>query len=746
YQHTYYVDGPITAEDAYFGAAWHSVVVLGLGAGGKGYSALDVTSAAVASDADAQAKVLWEFTSGSVGAANLGYGYSRASVVRLNNNQWAAVVGNGYLSTTEVASLLILDIQTGSVIREIVVPDAAANGLSSPTLIDTNADFKADLAYAGDLNGNVWKFDLSSTSPGSWDATLLFQTDNASGTRQPITTAPVVGLHPDQGYMVYVGTGRLLSSTDALDKTQQAVYGLWDNDWVSGLPINPALLVTQQLRKATHASAGTVRTATAYSPDWTVHRGWKMPAEVVGATSLDQGERVVQDLVLRDKRVQFMLINPTLPTGDNWYIQLNADTGGAPTKIILDVTDDFVLNLADNADGNGDLVVEDVPEDRVVGQYQSFGLASQPVIGKTGALTSAALINHLQAINPADGSDPTDPGLLGGHFDLDTSHDIFPFAGELTFPDGTPVCDGNGLPLGCAAIDTDAHEHQWDDQFDATTIDYFNVLGSPFDVDDSQNGVTNRKTKFLISVGNTALSPGGVLEINGASISVGDYRAVEKRYLAGALLPGEEFPVYQMDPTSPAEAAAGVKRLTSFKLSFDAFAILSGDLMPTQTSCVKGNVAGALGEYRNGALLVQALAVDPNNQTFVYNAATDTYVGSQSSVHATNGHATAGLEWESTVFWHWDGPCYGEPEFDQVFNDCVILQIITCTQEIKSEEAEEKAKDKKKDEDDDDDPWVPDPGDPPPVPVDPDQTISSTAIADDNDTGRLFWTELLPLN
>jgi len=536
YNHQYFVDGILTAEDAQFGGSWHSVLVGGLGAGGKGYYGLDVTSPAAASEAATAGKILWEFHSASAGATNLGYSYSRPSIIRLGVGQWGAVVGNGYLSATGAASLYILDIQTGAVITEIVVAGGADNGMSSPTVVDTDADGVVDAAYAGDLNGNLWKFNLGPGGPGSWGVAYngapLFQT----ATGQPITTAPEVGRHPEGGVMVYIGTGRLLSASDGADKTTQAVYGLWDN----GAPISSATLLQQQLKSATHASGAVVRLTTDNTPDWQVHGGWMTPTEIAGASVLDQGERVIQDPLLRDDRVSIMTVNPTIGTGDNWFIQLDALTGGAPGKTVFDINEDFVLDVADNADGNGDGTVADVREDRVVGQYQGFGLASRPVIGVLGASSDAALINHLTAMPPNPVLDPDDPGLLGGHFDLDTSSQIYPFSGGAT----------------------DGHIHEWDDKFEATTIDYMNIKGGNgnplYEISHPGSGI-HPTDIFIVTVANTDLSPGGVLEINGKSLSVTDYRAVLNRYLSGTMLPGEAFPRYKMTPPNPAQQAAGMQ-------------------------------------------------------------------------------------------------------------------------------------------------------------------------------------------
>ncbi|MCH8930494.1 MAG: hypothetical protein IIA98_06195 [Proteobacteria bacterium] len=744
YNHRYFVDGFLTSEDAQFGGSWHTVLVGGLGAGGKGYFALDVSSAEAATEGVAAGKILWEFHSGSAGAGNLGFGYSRPSIVQLNNGQWAAVVANGYLSATGAASLYLLDVQTGAVIREIAVADAAANGLSSPTLIDTNADGMVDVAYAGDLNGNLWKFDLQSTSPAAWSVAFggqpLFQTVLSGGVRQPITTAPEVGRHPLSGVMVYVATGRLFTEIDTADKSTQAVFGIWDNDWAAAdVPIGIAQLHPQQLKSATHFSGASVRVATAGKPDWSVERGWMMPTEIAGATSLDQGERVIQDIVLRDNRISFVTVNPTVGTGSNWLIQLNALTGGAPTKTIIDVNADFVLDIQDNVDGNADGLVTDIAQDRVVGQYQSFGLASRPVVGVLGgAGSNSVLINHLVAVSPGESFSKKDPGLLGGHFDVDTSHLIYPFANAPTCGPDEPT-----LPPFCtdgSTTTTDGHVHQWDDIHNLTTIDYFALpdgAGNPLhEINDNLNAVGPSEV-FMLTVANENLSPGGVLEINGGSMSVGTYRKLVDDYLKD---PTKPLPRYKLDVPTVVEAAAGIQQLTSLKLSFDTFAILDGDLLPTNTGAVRNNVPGLLGEYRNGALMIQALDASDLSGGFVLNAAAEEYVAVSTAVHSTLGYATKGLLWETTVFWHWDGPSYGKPNHADLFDSCVTQGLGGCTKEPVDGEGGGGSTPPTAG-----DGSTPPPPPPPPVPADPGHTVTNTTVGGGTeDTGRLFWRELIP--
>jgi len=181
-------------------------------------------------------------------------------------------------------------------------------------------------------------------------------------------------------------------------------------------------------------------------------------------------------------------------------------------------------------------------------------------------------------------------------------------------------------------------------------------------------------------VANTELSPGGVLEINSTSINVVDYHALMNRYLSGTLIAGESFPTYKLDKPTIVEEAMGVEQLKTLKLSFDAFAIISGDIIPTATACVRGNDQGARGEYRNGALLIQALDASDIGGGFVLDAGTNRYVTGSTAIHAEHGHATTGLHWESSVFWHWDDGCYHEPEWEPAYTACIINGLGGCTE------------------------------------------------------------------
>ncbi len=276
YNHRFHVDGPAIVEDAFFysdndpdypqaDGEWHTVLVGGLRAGGQGVYALDITDPTSFSTDD----VLWEFTDvdtspnnkGANGDSDLGYSFSEASIVKMADGKWAAIFGNGYsnttadgsVSTTGTAVLYIVDIVTGELLQKIdtgVDGAVRANGLSSPAVIDIDGDHVADYAYAGDLEGNLWKFDLTANSASGWKvaykqgSTLLpLFSSNAD---QPITARPSVTAHPYGGLVVLFGTGKYFETNDNNPAGQptQSVYGIIDDEpVVNDLPYQRASLL-----------------------------------------------------------------------------------------------------------------------------------------------------------------------------------------------------------------------------------------------------------------------------------------------------------------------------------------------------------------------------------------------------------------------------------------------------------------------------------------------------------------------
>ena len=191
----------------------------------------------------------------SISDKHMGYSYSRAFFVHTNDKTinpggamegWVVLFGNGYGSENGTASLYILDPVSGALLRRIDTKVGPFNGLSTPNAVDVNNDLLADYVYAGDLLGNMWKFDLTATNRNEWQVAYC---DGASSTahcldtvpgmvpqplfaglpNQPITAAPDIMRHQSRvGYMVIFGTGKYLGEPDLNSLATQSLYGIWD--------------------------------------------------------------------------------------------------------------------------------------------------------------------------------------------------------------------------------------------------------------------------------------------------------------------------------------------------------------------------------------------------------------------------------------------------------------------------------------------------------------------------------------
>jgi Tfp pilus tip-associated adhesin PilY1 len=237
YSHKFFVDLTPTVKDVEVSGVDKKILVGGLGKGGKGYFALDVTNPAAVTDELALAgNVLWEYPS-PAGDDDMGYSYSQAAITD-SHAGWVTIFGNGYNSVNGGAKLFILNALTGAVIRVIDTQASAdCNGLSTPAVIDMNYDGKVDYVFAGDLQGNLWKFDLTDESSANWDVAYydgatpkpVFKAMSPEGSAQPITSKPaLMWACGDHGYMATFGTGKWLGSFDEETTRTETIYGIWD--------------------------------------------------------------------------------------------------------------------------------------------------------------------------------------------------------------------------------------------------------------------------------------------------------------------------------------------------------------------------------------------------------------------------------------------------------------------------------------------------------------------------------------
>ena len=415
YAHRFYVDLTPSIGENLTLPGISTMLVGGLGKGGRGYFALDLTGLTPAladrpaSETALAARVMWEYPDAGTLATeieDLGYSYSRVSVVKSNdttNAPWVVIFGNGYNSVNGHAVLFILDPTPGAtnrVLRRIDTGIGNCNGLSTPVAIDVNDDAKVDYVYAGDLKGNLWKFDLSDPVYTNWGVAYneggtpkpLFQTPD-----QPITTKPSVMHHCKKGgYIVTFGTGRYLGLEDLADSSVQAVYGIWDygddeddTEYVgefdgstitgSNLPTTVSLLQQIVVDEST-VNGMVLRTLGAGQPDWQSttldggscgdnlgtedcdpnytpsvdaapdpvrHAGWffNLP---------ESGERVVTDVLLRAGRltgISYVTEGSTCGlAGHSWVMVMDPCTGGRLTEAYFDINDDGRIDYQDMVD------------------------------------------------------------------------------------------------------------------------------------------------------------------------------------------------------------------------------------------------------------------------------------------------------------------------------------------------------------------------------------------------------------
>lgn len=252
YVHRYFVDGAPFSGDAFIGTtpAWTTVLVGSPGAGGKGYFVLNVTDPTQFTVANAASVVITDTTATtdidignviSLPAQDDASANRSTQIVKMNNGRWAAVMGNGYNSTSEAPVLIIQYLDGDKAIVKIspcAFPTSGActfkgtNGLSTPRLVDLDGNGTVDVAYGGDLQGNVWKFNLTSATASSWSTSFTdqpFFVAKQGGVTQPITTAPFWKPHPLGGVMVAVATGRNLTDSDQSTALTDSVYGIYDN-------------------------------------------------------------------------------------------------------------------------------------------------------------------------------------------------------------------------------------------------------------------------------------------------------------------------------------------------------------------------------------------------------------------------------------------------------------------------------------------------------------------------------------
>ncbi|TLM74826.1 pilus assembly protein [Microbulbifer harenosus] len=331
--HAYSVDGKLFVGDAYINGSWKNILVGTLGAGGKGFFVLDVTNPTSFDESN----VLLDMTDPDLFGTtfnNLGNIISEP-VVAPTKNGWKIFLGNGYNSTAGTANLFVVDLNNAaSNTKVIAAGTAGANGLAGPALL-SNGDGEVVTAYAGDLLGNMWKFDLGDTQTSKWGIAYqdgkgagaldapLFRALDADGNSQKITATPTLGLNAkmDNAVMVYFGTGSYLTSSDnGAGRVINSVYAIADQ----GAPVTGR---DQLFQKTISTQANGLRDVSNNTDTswWTTKKGWYLDLTFGGVVS---GERITsKPLLIYDRLLFPTLITSSDPCsfgGSGWMMELVA--------------------------------------------------------------------------------------------------------------------------------------------------------------------------------------------------------------------------------------------------------------------------------------------------------------------------------------------------------------------------------------------------------------------------------------
>lgn len=466
YQHAYFVDATPGTGDLYYGKAWHTWLVGGMGAGanyggpvnsnsannnsstgaGGAIYALEITNPNNFSESNAATVVMGDWNASSLSCTsmtgtrtgvtnatcgqNLGNTFGTPVIRRLHDGNWAIIFGNGLNSQTGAAGIYVMTIPQSTtttvptpVIRFIDTgtgTPTAKNGIVQTTAADIDGDSITDYVYAGDVQGNVWRFDLTSSDPTQWAvrAKPLFTTKSGQPITTAITATPVAVAGGNPRIMLDFGTGQQFPST-ATNKdvtyatAQQALYGIWDwdmGDWNkkgsaqytylsatgTGAPsatIPVSSLTQQTMGTGTPTSNGeATRTMSNNTVCWmgsstctsgNTQFGWTAPLSSVttgsGTSAVTNYEQVIYNPQIN---FGYFMVNTTIPGAGNaltcssqtvtgYSMAITVDQGAAPTVSFFTGTAVNLAGIAINAVGTAFFVSDNSGNYYMVNQTAS---------------------------------------------------------------------------------------------------------------------------------------------------------------------------------------------------------------------------------------------------------------------------------------------------------------------------------------------------------------------------------------
>lgn len=401
YEHDFYVDGSLTVMDAKIGKNWKTILVVGMGAGGNGYVALDVTNPDIGGSGGPT--LLWEFCkSGCMKTdSDLGYSYGNPIITkRAFDGTWVVYVTSGYDNASGKGVVYELDLATGAILRKLTTATStvsASNQVGIAKINTVYSDFSTDntatAIYAGDLNGQVWKWDLTKdvttgTLLGSatakkvanvYDAATGTMTQVTSDAAQPITTKIEIG-KVNNDTVLFFGTGKYFNTDDQTSTDINSFYGIKDTSADIGNLRNK--LVQQSINAGTISS-----TSSSTTVDWSAKNGWFF--DLISQT----GERVNIDPILALGTVNVISNVPAESVctagGNSWYYQVDYLNGSA-------------------LPGQSDVIAKKLYGGFVVGQVivklGGSGILKNFITDSTGSVTPTAMTINSNAVAASTGN------------------------------------------------------------------------------------------------------------------------------------------------------------------------------------------------------------------------------------------------------------------------------------------------------------------------------------------------------
>lgn len=406
FEHWSYVDNTPVVTDAFLNKQWRSVLVGGMRYGGQAYYAIDVTTAQTNSP-----DVMWEFS--DLNDPDMGYTYGKATIARISSTgDWVALLPNGYnnsakdyddasdprnrRSSTGNAVLFVVRLSDGQLLAKLdtgVGSTTTPNGLSSAIAVDSKysippdesepmIDLGADFAYAGDIYGNLWRFDFSSPNYSDWSSDIVRVIKADNNMHRPITVQPrVINLpvgeqNASDDVMVMFGTGKYIELPDRSINLPADQYMVGVADGLAS-PYSNLSLTDNKFVEQQFVTSGRLRTLSANTVDLNNDYGWKVKLS-------EQGERLANPLTLLGKKLLLASstvtagIDPCEGGGRSWLLAFDPITGGTPEVgnifediIVTDVNGNPITTVTK---GTGilinDLIVGQPPILETPGAYQ----------------------------------------------------------------------------------------------------------------------------------------------------------------------------------------------------------------------------------------------------------------------------------------------------------------------------------------------------------------------------------------